>query len=125
MRWDRLPRGFAPVPRGVPLHRALLLGTRSAPRLNGAVLTLSAPWPWTKEETPLASADAVGAMARARWGDAFAQSAGDWQLPSRVTRVYDSRAAMRALDWRPRWTFEAALARLARGDEATVRDGLF
>ena len=32
-----------------------------------------------------------------------------WLLPERVTRVYDTSAAVEALGWRPRVTFEALL----------------
>ncbi|KAG5952424.1 hypothetical protein E4U53_000906 [Claviceps sorghi] len=39
-----------------------------------------------------------------------------WRHLARVDRVYDSRKAVRELGWRPRYTFEAAMGLLQRGE---------
>ena len=52
-----------------------------AGELNGRVLTLCAPFPFSRQETP-SSAITVAEMARKRWGDRFR-----WPMPDKITRV--------------------------------------
>ncbi|KAK1991138.1 NAD(P)-binding protein [Colletotrichum falcatum] len=40
-----------------------------------------------------------------------------WGFLERVDRVYDSSRAVRELGWRPEWTFDEVVARLARGED--------
>ncbi|KAK2779151.1 hypothetical protein CKAH01_11410 [Colletotrichum kahawae] len=40
-----------------------------------------------------------------------------WRFPDSVDRVYDSARAVRELGWRPEWTFEKVVERLARGED--------
>ena len=89
-------------------------------QLSGRVLTLAAPWPWSREETPN-SAEAVAKMVRERWGSRY-----PWELPTEITRVYDSSAARDALDWEPVWTFERVVQELETGRiESDAFRGLF
>jgi UDP-glucose 4-epimerase len=107
-------------------------------RLQGKVLTLAAPWPADMVPTlrpsgneasssgsPQAAAASGTAAFTAASGTAASQAALElrrrfplaealfathgWRLPKAVTRTYDSSAAMEALDWAPRVTFEAVL----------------
>lgn len=41
----------------------------------------------------------------------------DWKFLSIMDRVYDSTKAQRELDWKPKFTFERALDKLATGEE--------
>ena len=77
--------------------------------VRGAVLTLAAPWPLA-EHSAGASAQEAAQQLRVRYPHAarlYAQH--DWQLPDAITRVYDIQAAVKALGWQPRVTFEALL----------------
>ncbi|KXX76130.1 UDP-glucose 4-epimerase [Madurella mycetomatis] len=40
-----------------------------------------------------------------------------WRFLDRVDRVYDSRRAVKELGWRPEYTFEKAIEKIARGEE--------
>ncbi|CCF41870.1 NAD dependent epimerase/dehydratase [Colletotrichum higginsianum] len=40
-----------------------------------------------------------------------------WGFLGRLDRVYDSSKAVRELGWKPEWTFEKVVERLARGED--------
>ena len=87
-----------------------------APRLRGRLFTLAAPVPLAVVNASSHGVSAVEAAARVRthWPEASALFASQgWELPSAITRVYDASAAFRALDMRPRVTFEAVLRAIA------------
>ena len=76
--------------------------------LRGKVLTIAAPWPLERDTG--ASAQEAASRLRVRHHHAerlYAQHG--WQLPEAITRVYDCEAAIKALGWQPRVTFEALL----------------
>lgn len=97
--------------------------------VRGAVLTVAAPWPLTHRRDGGSSVTAARDAAvelRARYPRAeLLFSRHGWRLPERVTRVYDCEAAVRALDWQPRVTFEALLRAMeeAEVDEAEADKG--
>merc|ERR1712242_556991 len=86
--------------------------------------TLCAPWPWSEESTPR-SAKAVAAKIRTQWPNALELfEAQGWRLPDSITRAYDSSAAVAELGWKPRWTFDSLLGRLASGDDKVKEDAV-
>ena len=107
--------------------------------VRGMLLTVAAPWPLARppdgapsSSSPSSSSSAVAAHdaaveLRARFPRAerlFARHG--WRLPDRVTRVYDSDAAVRALGWQPHVTFEALLRVMEEAEaaeEAEVEKG--
>ena len=84
-------------------------------KLNGKVLTLAAPWPWSREETPGVAAE-VAQLARERFSDYR------WPLPKTITRVYDSTAARKELEWKPKWCFDRIVDEF---DSDNVQLGLY
>ena len=72
---------------------------------------ISATTPFRREDAARLRSDAAAvARARARgWQDEYARRG--WRMAASIDRVYDN--ALRAgLGWRPKWDFEAVVARL-------------
>ncbi|KAK4140036.1 uncharacterized protein C8A04DRAFT_15317 [Dichotomopilus funicola] len=99
---------------------------------------VSGPTPFTKDEGVLerlngGDAAAVFKGIRVGSGDGELTTVGKvfeekgWGFLRRVDRVYDSSKAVRELGWRPEYTFEKAVERVARGErwgsELAVRVG--
>ena len=92
--------------------------------VRGLVLTLAAPWPLKRpDDAPgetkktLSAIGAAGALRERFPHAARLFSRHGWSLPDAVTRVYDADAAVLALGWRPRVTFEALLEAMLREEE--------
>ena len=91
-------------------------------RVRGAVLTIAAPWPLARRPGA-SSSHAAAAELRACYPHAerlFARHG--WRLPEGVSRVYDSDAAVNALGWQPRVTFEALLRVMEAAEAAEAAE---
>ncbi|ODA80472.1 hypothetical protein RJ55_03430 [Drechmeria coniospora] len=90
---------------------------KRARALAWAKYIISAPPPFANDAETLAALDADPAAVFARVCDAvdavFEERG--WKHLDRVDRVYDSAKAVRELGWRPEYTFERAVERLADG----------
>ncbi|KAL1853133.1 hypothetical protein VTK73DRAFT_9084 [Phialemonium thermophilum] len=84
-----------------------------------AKYVISAPPLFTRDEKTLRQLDKNPAEAfRDALPDCEAVFAKKgWRFLSRIDRVYDSSKAARELDWRPQYTFERAIRKLAAGEE--------
>ena len=113
----------------VDLISAHLRALARLPALRGAVLTLAAPLPAGLASLIASSSDATpqtrisprSAAQHIRTAYPHAEelfAARGWQLPDGITRVYDSAAAMRALGWTPRVTFESVVQAMQDGPAA-------
>ncbi|KAJ3939767.1 hypothetical protein N0V92_013963, partial [Colletotrichum tropicale] len=84
---------------------------------------VSAPPPFANDADTLARLNAGGGGDAESVYRACVPAAGavfeklGWRFPDRVDRVYDSARAVRELGWRPEWTFEKVVERLARGED--------
>ncbi|KAJ9151311.1 NAD dependent epimerase/dehydratase family protein [Pleurostoma richardsiae] len=80
---------------------------------------ISAPSPFLRDEETLKGLDSdPGRIIRhlvPAAAEAFAKKG--WKWLERIDRVYDSSKAMKELGWKPRYTFEASIARLCRGED--------
>ncbi|KAK3298809.1 NAD dependent epimerase/dehydratase family protein [Chaetomium fimeti] len=78
---------------------------------------VSAPTPFGRDEETLRGldGDAEGVFRRVVPGVAEVFERKGWSFLGRVDRVYDSGRAVRELGWRPKYTFEKAVERVARG----------
>jgi UDP-glucose 4-epimerase len=76
---------------------------------------ISAPPPFRREDCPELGRNLASIMADIypEYKTIFATMG--WRLPDRLDRVYDPSRAIAALDWQPRYTFKAALDRVATG----------
>ncbi|GAB1311456.1 hypothetical protein MFIFM68171_01666 [Madurella fahalii] len=80
---------------------------------------ISAPTPFRREEAVLRGLeeDAGRVFREAVEGCAEVFERKGWRFLDRVDRVYDSRRAVEELGWRPEYTFERAIEKIARGEE--------
>lgn len=88
-----------------------------APALGWGLFILSAPTPFSRADAPALMHDAAGVIA-----DYFPQApalyaARGWQLPGRISRVYDASLAQARLGFRCRTDFAAVHDALAQGAE--------
>ncbi|KAJ4995431.1 UDP-glucose 4-epimerase [Colletotrichum sp. SAR 10_66] len=100
---------------------AVVCAVRRAREIGFGKYIVSAPPPFSDDADTLARLNA-GADAEAVYR-ACVPAAGavfeklGWRFPDRVDRVYDSARAVRELGWRPEWTFEKVVGRLARSED--------
>ena len=93
--------------------------------LRGRCLTICAPTPLDALEAK-AGLSAAAAATRVREKRPVAEAifaARGWRLADVITRVYDPSAAMDALSWRPRVTFDSVLRVLAAGGAEEEDEG--
>lgn len=82
---------------------------------------VSAPTPFGREDLDALSKDAEGVLRGLRVG--VGVKVGEvfdlkrWKFLRRIDRVYDSSRAIRELGWRPEYTFERAVEKVAKGEE--------
>lgn len=88
------------------------------------VLTIVAPWPLTQDETSEDPAANSKSLARRYPRAAEIYQHHGWELPGRITRVYDAATAMSVLSWRPHLTWERILEVLASPDRSFLQDAL-
>src|SRR5271165_419315 len=91
---------------------AHLLAAERAPSIGYGKYIVSATTPFRREDLARLRADAP-AVARQRapgWEDEYARRG--WRMFASIDRVYDNALARRELGWRPKWDFEAVIARL-------------
>jgi nucleoside-diphosphate-sugar epimerase len=91
---------------------AHLLAAERAPALGFGLYVISATTPFLREDAARLRADAA-AVVRERaggWQDEYARRG--WRMAGAIDRVYDNGLARRELGWRPKWDFEAVIARL-------------
>lgn len=83
-----------------------------APALGFGLYVVSATTPFRREDAARLRADAAAVTdARASgWRDEYARRG--WRMLSSIDRVYDNARARADLGWRPKWDFEAVVARL-------------
>ena len=91
---------------------AHLLAAERAPTIGFGLYVISATTPFRREDAARLRSDAVAvARARARgWQEEYARRG--WRMAASIDRVYDNALARSALGWRPKWDFEAVVARL-------------
>ena len=93
--------------------------------LRGRCLTICAPTPLDALEAK-AGLSAAAAATRVREKRPAAEAifaARGWRLADVITRIYDPSAAMDALSWRPRVTFDSVLRVLAAGGAEEEDEG--
>jgi len=91
---------------------AHLLAVARAPSLGFGLYVISATTPFRREDAARLRADAA-AVVRERasgWEDEYRRRG--WRMAASIDRVYDNALARRELGWRPKWDFEAIIARL-------------
>jgi len=94
---------------------AHLLAAEKAPALGFARYIISATTPFSPDDAPTLRQDA-GAAARRLFPDyeeIYAKRG--WRMFLSIDRVYDNRAAVAELGWRPQYDFRHALDNLAAG----------
>lgn len=91
---------------------AHLLAAERAPTIGFGLYVISATTPFRREDAARLRSDAVAvARERARgWQEEYARRG--WRMAASIDRVYDNALARNALGWRPKWDFEAVVARL-------------
>lgn len=102
---------------------ALRKGADAAEGKEGGVswgkYVVSGPTPFRREDgvlRELNGGDAEGVLRAAVPGVGEVFEGKGWSFLGRVDRVYDSGKAVRELGWEPEYTFEKAVARVARGE---------
>ena len=96
---------------------AHLLALERAQALGFARYIVSATTPFSRDDAAGAAEDAA-AVARRLFPDYEAVYAKrGWRIFPSIDRVYDSRAAVAELGWRPRYDFRRALDSLAAGQD--------
>ena len=96
---------------------AHLLAAERAPSIGFGKYVISATTPFRREDAARLRTDAA-AVVRERvpgWEDEYARRG--WRMFSSIDRVYDNALARRELDWRPKWDFEAVMARLSESGD--------
>ncbi len=91
---------------------AHLLAAQRAPAIGFGKYIVSATTPFRREDLARLRADAP-AVVRDRapgWEGEYARRG--WRMFASIDRVYDNALARRELGWRPKWDFEAVIARL-------------
>ncbi len=100
---------------------AHLLALEKAPALGFGRYIVSATTPFTPDDAAELRADAP-AVTRRLFPDADAlYGKRGWRMFPSIDRVYDNRAAVAALGWRPQYDFRRALDCLAVGKISAVR----
>jgi UDP-glucose 4-epimerase len=92
---------------------AHLLAIERAPAIGFGKYIVSATTPFRPEECARLRADApaVVTLRAPGWEDEYARRG--WRMSPTIDRVYDNALARRDLGWRPKWDFEAIVARLS------------
>ena len=92
---------------------AHLLAAERAPAIGFGLYVISATTPFRREDARrLRTHAAAVARERARgWEGEYARRG--WRMAASIDRVYDNALARAALGWRPKWDFQAVVARLA------------
>ncbi len=86
-------------------------------RLTGFhVFVCSAPTPFSRADAATLHSDAAAVIARHFPSAVGLYAQRGWQLPRSITRVYDSSAMQRALNFRFETDFAAVLGAMARGE---------
>jgi nucleoside-diphosphate-sugar epimerase len=96
---------------------AHLLAVEHAPRIGFERYVISATTPFEPEDVRDLRADAAVVVGRRvpGWEAVYAERR--WRMYPAIERVYVNERARRELGWRPRWSFRAALERVAAGEE--------
>ena len=96
---------------------AHLLAAERAPAIGFGLYVISATTPFRRDDAARLRTDAaaVAAERAGAWQDEYARRG--WRMAASIDRVYDNALARRELGWRPKWDFDAVVARLtATGD---------
>ena len=96
---------------------AHLLAAERAREIGFGLYVISATTPFRREDAAGLRSDA-SAVARERagvWQEEYARRG--WRMAASIDRVYDNALARRELGWRPKWDFEAVVARLGQTDD--------
>ncbi|KAK1712048.1 oxidoreductase-like protein [Colletotrichum lupini] len=98
---------------------AVVCGMEKAGKIGFGKYIISAPPPFAARSTLLRrlDSDAGAVVAEVVPGCAAVFEKLGWTLLDRLDRVYDSSKAVRELGWRPQWTMEKVVERLARGED--------
>ncbi len=91
---------------------AHLLAAERAPSTGFGKYIVSATTPFRREDAARLRADAPAVVREraAGWEDEYARRG--WRMFASIDRVYDNALARRDLGWRPKWDFDAIVARL-------------
>merc|ERR1711907_635618 len=84
----------------------------STTNLVGCTLTIVAPWPRHREQTPADAFSAAKLLRQKRPDASVVHQELGWTLPASITRVYDCSTACEVLNWKPRLTFDTLIAAL-------------
>jgi UDP-glucose 4-epimerase len=96
---------------------AHLLALDKAPALGFARYIISATTPFTRDDAAGLREDAPAAARRLFLDYEAIYAKRGWRMFPSIDRVYDSRAAVAELGWRPQYDFRHALDRLAAGQD--------
>lgn len=91
---------------------AHLVAAERAPKIGFGLYIISATTPFRREDAARLRLDAA-AVARERasgWQAEYERRG--WRMARSIDRVYDNALARAELGWRPKWDFEAVVARL-------------
>jgi nucleoside-diphosphate-sugar epimerase len=83
-----------------------------APSLGFGLYVISATTPFRREDAARLSADATAVASERASGWEAEYARRGWRMAASIDRVYDNALARRALGWRPKWSFDAVVARL-------------
>ncbi len=91
---------------------AHLKAAERAPSIGFGLYVISATTPFRREDAARlrAAAAAVARERAAGWEGEYRRRG--WRMAASIDRVYDNAVARRELGWRPKWDFEAVIARL-------------
>jgi nucleoside-diphosphate-sugar epimerase len=91
---------------------AHLLAAERAQAIGFGLYVISATTPFRREDAQRLRTDAVALAAERAtgWRDEYARRG--WRMAASIDRVYDNALARSALGWRPKWDFQAVVARL-------------
>jgi nucleoside-diphosphate-sugar epimerase len=91
---------------------AHLVAAERAPSIGFGKYIVSATTPFRREDLARLRADAPAVVSEraSGWEDEYARRG--WRMLASIDRVYDNAVARRELGWRPKWDFQAVMARL-------------
>jgi nucleoside-diphosphate-sugar epimerase len=100
-------------------HLRALTRARTEP-IKGKVVTLSAPFPFARVDTPTKTAAFADFLLQRRPGLADIYGSLGWSLPTDLGRVYDSSLAMELLQWQPLVDFDKLVEALQGSEDHVI-----
>eukprot|EP01050_Picozoa_sp_SAG11_P002054 SAG11_NODE_99_length_16913_cov_41.552813_14_plen_269_part_00 len=100
-------------------HLRALTRARAKP-VQGKVVTLSAPFPFARADTPTTTTAFADFLLQRRPGLSDLYASLGWSLPTDFGRVYDSSRAMELLEWQPLVDFEKLVEALQGSEDHVI-----